>query len=130
MCSASAARALLVGAALGCPTAHPFAQTMREYEQRVDTLAQVWRRATALRIEYDEAHVRDYRGFDTVTVGPMRVLTERSTDTLARRGAEFAVVSLTPLYGRALDELRTHMLVVRSERVTDVQDTTKAFVMV
>jgi hypothetical protein len=60
----------------------------------------------------------------------MRVLTERSTDSLARHGAEFAVASLSPLYGRALDELRTHTLVVRTERVTDVEDTTKAFVMV
>ena len=130
MCRMPAPRALLVVAALACPIGHSFAQTMREYERRVDTLAQAWRRATALRIEYGEAHARDYRGFDMVTVGPMRVLTEQSTDSLARHGAEFAVASLLPLYGRALEELRTHTLVVRSERVTDVEDTTKAFVMV
>jgi hypothetical protein len=130
MYSAPAARTFLVVAALACPIGQSFAQTMRQYEQRVDTLAQAWRRATAQRIEYGETHGRDYRGFDTVTIGPMRILTERSTDTLARRGAEFAVASLSPLYGRALDELRTHTLVVRTERATDTEDTTKAFVMV
>lgn len=118
MCNGTAAArcAWLGGILLGLAV-EGGAQDTRAYERRVDSLGRASRRLQAIQAAESDSLRRFGRRprYDTLDVGPLRILTDTAMALLARSTAESVVTSIEPLYGRALKALSGTPFVVRVE---------------
>ena len=116
MCRVSRFRsAWLLAIIVGAPLAGARAQTTRIYAQRVDTLYREWQRVHAQRLAHEDSVTRARRAYDTVAVGPIRILTTADKIAPARQSAQKVLAALSPQYGQALRTLVSHPFVIRDE---------------
>jgi hypothetical protein len=121
----SAARSLILGG-LACALATSAqSQETALYARRVDSLAKVYERAKLRLQAFNDSIMRNTRRYDTVSVPPVRVLTDSSSLALATEAARYSAAALRRTFGAALDEVASHSFVVRIERTN-----TKPYVFV
>jgi len=58
------------------------------------------------------------------------LLVDQGTSAMTRLAADSVVAQLTPMYGRALDELSRHTLVLRRQKVNDVGEKDTSYVLI
>jgi hypothetical protein len=113
MCRLRIATSALLAVVLCCGSAgYLQAQQQQAYIQRVDSLARVYQRAQSALAAHRDSLNRSGRSWDTLIVGPLRVLTDDSTADIARQGAERVVATLTQAYGFALSGISHYPLIV------------------
>lgn len=134
MCSRAAMRvALLPFVALCASALHvrgAAAQDVRAYQRRVDSLVVVWRRAQAARVADEERRRKSYETSVAVSAGPLRLLASPGRQDLARQAGDAVVADLSPMYGRALDTLRSNTFVIRDHQPEEAGRTDSNFVRV
>lgn len=111
----SRVRTWALAAFLCCRPLDALTQDTRSYELRVDSLAKVSQRAEAALAAYKDTVRRNSRAYDSVVVGPLRVLTDGPSSAMAREAAQAVVTTLTASYGKAVEGLAPHTLLVREE---------------
>jgi hypothetical protein len=117
MCSGRAmTRALALVALFCCRPVETLSQDAKAYERRVDSLAKAYNDAQRTLSVAEESERQNMRRYDTVVVGPLRILTDAGTSALAREVAQLVLASLTP-YGKAAEGLTKHSFVVVPENV-------------
>ena len=105
----------LLAVIVSAPVAGGRAQDTRIYAQRLDMLYREWQRVHGQRLAHEDSVTRARRAYDTVAVGPIRILTTADKIAPARQSAQKVLAALSPQYGQALHTLVSHPFVIRDE---------------
>jgi hypothetical protein len=105
---------------LVCAASEGHAQDTRAYERRVDSMIVTMRRLHALRATANDSlrRLALRQHYDTVMVGPLRILTDSGLSITATRAARTTITRLAPLYGSTLDSLADRSFVIRTDLET------------
>ena len=98
-----------VGLVLGLSGAVLPAQTQATYRARVQQLAPLWKSVTAEARRADSVRARQLPT-DTVRVGALSIVADSGLQDLARTSGAQAMAALDHRFGRAVDDLRSHLL--------------------